>query len=169
MRGLKVRRDFDADFSFDEENQRDDAIRKLQRCYRRYRALSMMRLRVRNNYVKLYDRENDMYIYKNKITGNTSFNKPLCLGSGDLDSPKSLRAPEDYDVGYLEGMPDGWFLGIFSSTFPRSGGRLKDMGKRSKAERDTLAELMPHDFICRLGVPPSTFPSFFVMIGDADS
>lgn len=153
MKGAKLMRpgDFDPgmECSFDEENQRDDAVRKIQGCFRRHHAVSMMRVRIRNNYVKLYDRENDMYIYKNKMTGATSFNKPLCLGSGDLDLPKSLRAPEDYDVGYLEAVPEGWFLGVFSSTFPRSGGRLKDMEKRTKAERDTLAELMPHDFICR--------------------
>ena len=136
-------------YTFEEENERDIAIRKVQRCYQMHRARMETRTRAIRNYCKLYDRENDIYFYKNKTTGATSANKPLCLGSGDLDMPKIPRAPEDYNAGYIDAMPEGHFLGIFSSTFPRSGGRLKEIEKRTMAERDALAELMPHDFICR--------------------
>jgi len=142
--------DPDAKYTFEEENERDDAIRKLQRSYRVHRARTLLRLMIRNNYVKLYDRENDMFFYKNKTTGQTYTVKPACLGRIDLDAPKQLKAPEDYDVGYMEGMPEGWFLGVFCSTFPRSGGRFKDMDPKLVKEKEALAELMPHDFICRL-------------------
>ena len=142
--------DPDAKYTFEEENERDDAIRKLQRSYRVHRARMLLRLMIRNNYVKLYDRVNDMFFYKNKTTGQTYTVKPACLGRIDLDPPKQLKAPEDYDVGYMEGMPEGWFLGVFCSTFPRSGGRFKDMDPKLMKEKEALAELMPHDFVCRL-------------------
>lgn len=144
-------------YSFEEENERDLAARRIQRNFRSYNARSYLRILIRSNYVKLVDRETGLYIYKNKMTGETSFRKPLCLGAFDLDLPHTPKAPEDYEVGYMEGMPEGWFLGVICKSFPRSGGRLADMNRKIDAEKEALMELIPHDFICRFRPENVTF------------
>lgn len=144
-------------YSFEEENERDLAARRIQRNFRSYNARSYLRTLIRSNYVKLVDRETGLYIYKNKMTGETTFRKPLCLGAFDLDLPHTPKAPEDYEVGYMEGMPEGWFLGVICKSFPRSGGRLADMNRKIDAEKEALMELVPHDFICRFRPENVTF------------
>ena len=51
--------------------------------------------------MKIYDKINDEFLYKNKITGVITSKKPVFLGKEDLPEPKSYEAPLNYDPGHL--------------------------------------------------------------------
>ena len=51
--------------------------------------------------MKIYDKINDEFLYKNKITGVITSKKPAFLGKEDLPEPKSYEAPLNYDPGNL--------------------------------------------------------------------
>ena len=51
--------------------------------------------------MKIYDKINDEFLYKNKITGVITSKKPVFLGKEDLPEPKSYEAPLNYDPGLI--------------------------------------------------------------------
>lgn len=81
----------------EEDERQDVAARKLQTAYRARQARLALKKLIRENYVKLYDRINDQYVYKNKNTKEIFLQKPIFLGNDDLPTPKIFAAPNDYD------------------------------------------------------------------------
>ena len=56
------------------------AISLIQRAYQTKRARDHVKIMVRQNYIKLFDRINQDYVYKNKMTGEIKMEKPKFLG-----------------------------------------------------------------------------------------
>jgi len=54
---------------YEEEDRKDAAARCIQRKFRVYNARKSLRALIRQNYVKIYDKKKDLYLYKNKTTG----------------------------------------------------------------------------------------------------
>jgi hypothetical protein len=128
------------------EEQQDLATRVIQQAFRKYEAKKMLRLMIRQNYVKLRDRENNRYIYKNKTTGEISEAKPLNLGKDDLKTPRSFTAPEDYRPGFEDN--EGYALVVTVTRF--SSPRIDDFTKHNEADHGLLEHYLSHEFVCKL-------------------
>ena len=78
------------------EELQDLMIRKIQSMFRATRARALLKQLIRANYVKEFDGDTGQFLYRNKRTGETQRNKPVILGSEDLDDPKVYVCPPDY-------------------------------------------------------------------------
>lgn len=76
----------------------DSAVRLLQGLYRARKARRALQDLVRASFVKEYDKENDRFLYRNKLNGHVSATKPLLLGDKDLPDPKIHVAPDGFTV-----------------------------------------------------------------------
>lgn len=128
------------------EEQQDMAARVIQQAYRRHEAKKTLRMMIKQNYVKLRDRENNRYVYKNKTTGEISEHKPRTLGAADLKTPRSFTAPDDYRPGYEDS--DGYALLVTCSRFTNS--RIEDFSKHTEADHGLLEHYLSHEYICKL-------------------
>ncbi|GMH93930.1 hypothetical protein TrVE_jg7560 [Triparma verrucosa] len=66
---------------------KDEAACKLQGIWRQKKARQKMRHKARQQYEKMWDKDNYCYYYMNLRTGVADYKKPLILGSEDLDDP----------------------------------------------------------------------------------
>lgn len=128
------------------EEQQDAAARVVQQAFRRYEAKKMLRLMIKQNFVKLRDRENNRYIYKNKTTGEVSENKPLNLGKDDLKTPRSFTAPEDYRPGFEDN--EGYALLVTVNKFTST--RIEDFSKHTEADHGLLEHYLSHEYVCKI-------------------
>lgn len=135
-------------FTFEEEEERDKAIRLLQRCYRAKTAREHLKALVRDNYVKIYDKINSTYAYKNRTTGEVSFEKPVFLGSDDLPTPKKLNAPPDYDPGTNMDDSDGAALVVCVNKFKHE--KMSGLGGGVSADHMGITDLLCHEYIGKL-------------------
>ena len=130
------------------EEQQDAAVRIIQQAFRRHDAKRMLRLMIRQNFVKLRDRENNRYIYKNKTTGEVSEFKPINLGKDDLKTPRIFTAPEDYRSGFEDS--EGYALLVTVNKF--SSTRIDDFTKHTDADHGLLEHYLSHEFVCKFPV-----------------
>lgn len=135
-------------YSFEEEEERDVAIRLLQRCYKAKLARKFLKSLVRDNYIKIYDKINGVYAYKNRTTGAVSFDKPVFLGDDDLPTPKQLQAPGSYDSGIDLLDCDGAALVISCNTFKHD--ELPPLGPAISVDHMNISEILSHDYICKM-------------------
>lgn len=132
----------------DYEDRLDEAARKVQRAYRGKIARKRIKLLVRQNYVKIFDKISDCFVYKNKNTGEISHNKPVFLGNDDLPTPKALQAPLEYDPGY-DGGEDGYFVMMTNNVY-NNAPKLNEISSASNADHVLLEGMISNDFICRI-------------------
>lgn len=132
----------------DYEDKLDLASRKVQRIYRSKKAREVLKKLVRNNYVKIYDKVGDRFVYKNRSSGVISDTKPRFLGNDDLITPRLFEAPLDYNPGDTAGEV-GHCLLITVTNFPLSSKLQSDMPSAPNADHKFLEELLSHDFLCR--------------------
>jgi hypothetical protein len=135
-------------YSFEEEEERDFAIRVLQRCYKAKLARKYLKSLVRDNYIKIYDKINGVYAYKNRTTGAVSFDKPVFLGDDDLPTPKQLQAPGSYDSGIDILDCDGAALVISCNTFKNE--KLPPLGPAISVDHMNISDILSHDYICKM-------------------
>jgi hypothetical protein len=128
------------------EEQQDMAARVIQQAFRKHEAKKTLRMMIKQNFVKLKDRDNNRYIYKNKTTGEVSANKPLILGESDLKTPRSFTAPDDYRPGFED--VEGYALLVTCTKF--SSTRIEDMSKHCDADHGLLEHYLSHEYICKL-------------------
>lgn len=131
----------------EEDERRENAARKLQAAYRVRMARQALRRLVKDNYVKLYDRVNDQYVYKNKKTKEVFLKKPQFLGSDDLPTPKIYAAPTDYDPKD-DFDTEGYALIVTVNSFPN--GRIQELNPAVNIDHTQLEEVLSHDFICKI-------------------
>lgn len=135
-------------FDAEQEDREDAAIRVMQRRARLFIAkLKLIKL-TRSQYIKKYDRINDIYYYKNKTSGAILSDKPICLGMSDLPDPRDFEAPEGYDA-QDDDSPVGFALVVVNDEFPSSGGRLAKLSAVCMEEYFELEDLFTHEFICK--------------------
>ena len=139
---------FDAEL----EDRQDEAVRKIQRKARSYIAKLRLIKLTRANYIKKYDRINDIFFYKNKTSGVILPDKPKCLGMDDLPDPRDFEAPPDYDAMDDPTAAAGFVLALINEDFPSSSGRLPDLPTSALEEFNELEDVLTHDFICK--IPP---------------
>ena len=135
---------------FEEEDRNDDAARKIQKLAHTYIAKCRLFKIVCANFVKKFDRVNEKFYYKNKSTGEISFEKPKSLRSGDLEDPRDFESPDGYDPFDDASLPTGYALVILNNEFPRSEGRIPTLPVTTNQEYDELNDLLSHDFICKI-------------------
>ena len=128
-----------------QEELEDSSARVIQRAFRQYEARTLVQSMVRQNYVKLRDREKNIFVYKNKTTGEVRNEKPLLLGEKDLKTPRNFVAPDDYRPGYRES--EGYALIVTVTSF--SNGRIEDFTKHTEADQGLLEHFLSHEFICK--------------------
>mmetsp|Transcript_16244 Transcript_16244/g.24468 ORF Transcript_16244/g.24468 Transcript_16244/m.24468 type:complete len:885 (+) Transcript_16244:140-2794(+) len=128
-----------------EEERQDAAARYIQNAFRAKMARDLLKDMIRQNFVKLKDRNTSVYYYKNKTTGETSVKKPKILGAGDLPTPRDFQCPEDYDPGFSDA--DGYALLITCSKF--SNERMTDLSQQTEGDHNVFEYLLSHDFICK--------------------
>jgi len=135
-------------FDAEQEDREDTAVRAIQRRARMFIAkLKLIKL-TRSQYIKKYDRINDIYYYKNKTSGAILSDKPICLGMSDLPDPRDFQAPEGYDA-QDDDSPVGFALVVVNDEFPSSGGRLAKLSPVCIEEYNELEDLFTHEFICK--------------------
>jgi hypothetical protein len=131
-------------FDAEQEDREDEAVRVIQRKCRIFIARLRLIKLVRTNYIKKYDRINDNFYYKNKTTGATQVEKPVCLGMDDLADPRSFEAPESYDALDEENMSKtgGYCIAICNNEFPNSNNRIPKIPLNCMEEIDELENLL---------------------------
>lgn len=137
-------------YSFEEEEERDIAIRLLQRCYKAKLARKYLKALIRDNYIKIYDKINGAYAYKNRTTGAVSFDKPVFLGDDDLPTPKQLQAPGSYDSGIDLLDCDGAALVVSCNTFKHE--KLSPLGPAISIDHMNISEILSHDYIGKMKI-----------------
>ena len=90
------------------------AALKIQCAVRIYQALQKSKQVLKLRFIKLYDSANDDYVYKDKQTQYIHLEKPLLLGRRDLQTPRIVVAPDDYDPGYDTVYNDGHAIVIYT-------------------------------------------------------
>lgn len=128
-----------------EEERQDTAARLIQTAYRRKMASDLLKAMIRQNFVKLKDRDTGVYYYKNRTSGEIVMRKPRILGDGDLPTPRDFQAPKEYDPGYSD--LNGFALIITVNTFTSE--RLPNLGGQVEADHALFEHLLSHDFICK--------------------
>jgi hypothetical protein len=73
------------------------AATKIQSGARQYAARKVLRAKAYKRYEKKFDTETMAYYYMDKRTHKTQWNKPLCLGSFDIDAKDHWVALKDND------------------------------------------------------------------------
>jgi hypothetical protein len=121
------------------------AVSKIQYNYRVFRARRLMKLKIRQTYMKVYDKINGEYLYKNRFTGVISNKKPALLGNEDLPDPKLYNAPLSYDPEDLE--EDAFALLVTVTQF--NNDRIPEMPVQLVKDHNMLDSLLPHGFICK--------------------
>jgi hypothetical protein len=129
-----------------EEERQDAAARLIQTAYRRKMARDMLKVMIRQNFVKMKDRDTGLYFYKNRTTGETMVRKPRILGDGDLPAPRDFKSPKDYDPGFAD--MDGFALIVTVNTFMNE--RLPNLGAQAEADHAMFEHLLGHDYICKI-------------------
>ena len=124
------------------------AALKIQCAVRIYQALQKSKQVLKLRFIKLYDSANDDYVYKDKQTQYIHLEKPLLLGRRDLQTPRIVVAPDDYDPGYDTVYNDGHAIVITVSSFVYSD-LIPDLPIGTIEEHETLKEILSHDFICK--------------------
>lgn len=133
-------------YTLEEEDERDEAIRKIQGKFRQKIARDNLKRLIKENYVKLYDRINDIYVYKNKQTGEISQEKLVFLGNDDLPDPIDYACPPDYDP--IEPNDDGYAIICTVNKFQHD--RIPKISGVTNSDHATLCELFGHTLICKL-------------------
>jgi hypothetical protein len=133
-------------YSLEEEDERDEAIRKIQGKFRQKVARDNLKRLIKENYVKLYDRINDIYVYKNKQTGEISQEKLAFLGDDDLPDPIDYACPNNYDP--IEPNDDGYAIVCTVNTFQHD--RIPKISGVTNSDHAALSELFGHTLICKL-------------------
>jgi len=128
-------------------HEENEAIRKLQRAWQVKIARDNIKRLVRQNYIKQYDRVNDEYIYKNRMTGEIKMKKPTFLGDEDLPTPRNYMAPMDYNPGDNDG-DEGYALVITCAEFSHE--KLPEIGGAVRNDHKYIADLLSHDLICKI-------------------
>ena len=97
-------------------------------------------MKIRQAYIKIYDKVNDEYLYKNKITGEIFSRKPRFLGKDDLPNPRLFNAPLNYDPGDPE--EDAFALVVTVAVY--NNDRIPEISKQVLNDHSALEELLPH-------------------------
>ena len=137
--------DFEA--SFEEDDRRDVAIRKIQKKARVFIARKVLRKLTKLNYVKVFDRASGDTLYKNKKTATLVFDKPSILGQEDLPSPRAFQAPSSYDPG-SRGGGEGYAIVVTNTTY--NSPKLPVLSQACLTDHSMLEDIISHDFICRI-------------------
>jgi len=116
------------------------AVSLIQHNYRVYRARKLLRQRIRLAYMKIYDKINGEFLYKNKFTGAISSKKPAFLGNEDLPEPKLYDAPLSYDPEEPE--EDAFALLVTVTAF--ASDRIPEMLNQLIKDHNSLDSLLPH-------------------------
>jgi hypothetical protein len=125
---------------------RDAAVRKLQRAFRAKQARNAIKKMVRENYVKVFDKFSNKYMYKNRHTKEITAIKPRFLGNEDLPNPRSFNAPVDYDPNDDYPM-DGYAFMVTVNKFP--AGKMADLPEATDSDHILLEKILTHDYICK--------------------
>jgi hypothetical protein len=128
-----------------EEEIQDEAARYIQTAFRAKMARNLLKSLIRQNYVKLKDRQTNIYYYKNKTTGETNVMKPKILKEDDLPSPRDFQAPINYDPGYVD--EKGFAILIHCSKFTSE--KIPNFSHQIDADQKIFEHLLSHDFICK--------------------
>lgn len=128
-----------------EEELQDEAARYIQTAFRAKMARNLLKTLIRQNYVKLKDRNTNIYYYKNKTTGETSVFKPRILKEDDLPSPRDFQAPMNYDPGFYD--EKGFALLIHCTKFQSD--KIPNFSHQIDADHNIFEHLLSHDFICK--------------------
>jgi hypothetical protein len=128
-----------------EEELQDEAARFIQKAFRAKMARNLLKSLLRQNFVKLKDRNTNVYYYKNKTTGETSVMKPRLLKEDDLPSPRDFQAPRNYDPGFCD--EKGFALLIHCTKF--ASDKIPNFTHQIDADHKIFEHLLSHDFICK--------------------
>ena len=127
-------------------NMNDEAARKIQTRFRIWRARKTLREKAMKIYVKVFDRKKNLYVYRNKETGQILFSKPKVLGNSDLPTPRKYIAPFDYNPGETD--DEGYALIVSVNSFISQ--RIKPISPATKNDVDTIETILTHNFVCKL-------------------
>jgi hypothetical protein len=125
---------------------REAAARKLQRAFRAKKARDAIKKMVRENYVKIFDKFGNKYVYKNRNTKEVFHTKPKFLGTDDLPNPKYFEAPIEYDANDDYPM-DGYALLVTVNKFP--SGKMAELPEATDSDHVLLEKVLTHDYICK--------------------
>ena len=101
-----------------------------------------MKQQIRQAYIKIYDKINDEYLYKNKITGDISSRKPVFLGKEDLPDPKQYEAPFNYDPEYMD--EEAFAMLITVTAF--NSDRIPELPVQYIKDHNAIDALLPHRY-----------------------
>lgn len=127
------------------------AALKIQCIVRVHQSKQKLHRKLRRRFVKVYDSISDEYVYKDKKSGYIHLSKPLLLGDGDIQTPRALAGPNDYDPKYFVSDRDGHAIIITVSSFAYND-VIPDLPIETVAEHIKLGEVLSHDFICQLPI-----------------
>lgn len=122
------------------------AASKIQNAYRGRRNYRILRKKLKDNIVKLPDKDKGGFVYRNKRTGVVSTVKPLWLGKDDIEAAKQYVAPIGYDPGTCD--DDGYALVITVNSFLSD--KLTGIGHGTDSDHEAIEKLLSHNFICKL-------------------
>ena len=125
------------------------AALKIQCIVRIHQSKQKLHHKLRRRFVKVYDSVNDEYVYKDKQSGYIHLSKPLLLGHGDIQTPRAVAGPDDYDPKYFVAHRDGHAIIITVSSFAYND-VIPDLPIETVAEHIKLRDVLSHDFICQL-------------------
>ena len=124
-----------------------EGVRKLQKAFIVKKAREHLKRLVRQNYVKLYDKALDAYVYKNRTTGDVQQQKPVFLGKEDLPTPKNYAMPIDY-IPMDKQSVEGYSLVISCPEFQSE--KLPEIGASVLGDHKEVVDLLTHDLICMI-------------------
>lgn len=134
--------------SKDQKIEFNEASLVIQRALRVYQAKKSAKEAFKRRFIKLYDALNDEYVYKDKQTDYIHPSKPFILGDEDLQSPRILVAPDDYDPGYDDVHKDGHAIIITVNSFVYND-KIPDLPTETTNEHEILKDILSHDYVCK--------------------
>ena len=123
----------------------NQAATRGQHAFRVWRAKGLLKAKIRQNYLKVYDKINDEYLYKNRLTGEVFATKPVFLGNDDLPDPKLYDAPFGYDPEEFD--EDAFAIVVTVATYDSD--RMSDLSSNCVNDHHALEDILPHSFICK--------------------
>ena len=118
-------------------------VTKVQAQWRRLRSFRRAREETLHQYEKIFDRENQIYAYRNMLTDKRQIDKPKLLGEDDLGDPvDEWRKEEAYDsiTGQMIQYYANYATGQSSWLSEEEAARLVQRRFRSKHESDLLGK-----------------------------
>ena len=128
-----------------EEERVLNLVTKVQAQWRRLRSFRRAKNETLQQYEKIFDRENQMYVYRNMLTDHRQKDKPKLLGEDELENPQDeWRKEKAYDAstGQTVHYYANYATGQSSWLSEEEAARLVQRRYRAKHESDLIGRKM---------------------------